>query len=131
MSAVQSTTLPWMLVIRNMTKNLLKNVNPFDFFILLCAFIYGNIFAIQWSTLDWGFILIFEVVFFIEILDKFLYFFFNPNYKKHSRTLPFPKFFKFGAKWGFWVKISPYFLLNTVKRGFLLGFFLEAFKVGS
>ena len=131
MSAVQSTTLPWMLLIRNMTKNLLKNVNPFDFFILLCAFLYGNIFAIQWSTLDWGFLLIFGVVFFIEIIDNFLYFFFNPNYKKYSRTLPFPKFFEFGAKWDFWVKISPYFLLNTVKRGFLLGFFLEAFKVGS
>ena len=131
MSAVQSTTLPWMLLIRNMTKNLVKNMNPFDFFILLCAFLYGNIFAIQWSTLEWGFLLIFGVVFFIEIIDKFLYLFFTPNSKKNSRTLAFPKFFEFGAKWGLWVKISPYFLLNTVKRGFLLGFFLEAFKVGS
>ncbi len=106
-------------------------MNPFDFFILLCAFLYGNIFTIQWSTLDWGFFLIFEVVCFIEIIEKFLYLFFNPNYKKKIQTLPVPKFKEFGAKWGLWVKISPYFLLNTVKRGFLLGFFLEAFKVGS
>ena len=85
MSAVQSTPLPWMLKILNMTKNLLKKINPLDFFLLLCAFLYGNIFAIQFSTLDWGFVLIFAVVIFIETLEKVLYLFFTKNKKKVVR----------------------------------------------
>lgn len=129
MSAVQSTTLPWMLHILNMTKNQLKKLNPFDFFILLCAFLYGNIFTIQCSKLDWGFLLIFGVVVFIEILDKFFYSCFHKNQQKNHKTKDFVKAklvqFKAGSI------LNTFLLLNTFKRGFFLGFFLEAFKVGS
>ena len=143
-------------------------MNPFDFFVLLCSFIYGNIFTIQYSTLDWGFLVIFCVVFFIETIDRFLYLFFNPNQQNKLRTENqndvFENMnigFKFSelrtefrsnnggikkrilTKLGLFdkrsaltelkkrSKISTFFLLNTLKRGFLLGFFLEAFKVGS
>ena len=138
MSAVQSTTLPWMLWILNMTKNLLKTINPFDFCILLWAFLYGNIFAIQCSTLDWGFVFIFGVVLFLETVQRFFYLCFNTNQQTINR--------KHGTKTSFWRDMyiffwaspkstkeifAPFFLLNTMKRGFLLGFFLEAFKVGS
>lgn len=136
MSAVQSTTLPWMLWILNMTKKRIENINPFYFFILLCAFLYGNIFAIQCSTLNWGFILIFSIVIFMEILDKLSYLVFTKNKNSRSDALikrkksyytegTNPLFTRQGAG------ISFFFLLNTIKRGFLLGIFLEAFKVGS
>ena len=134
MSAVQSTPLPWMLRFLNMAKNLLKKFNPFDFFILLCAFLYGNIFTIQCSTLNWGFVLIFGVVVLIEILEKSVYFFFT-NQKQEICPKNTKFFFNF-VEHGIPLLIkektfSSFFLLNTAKRGFLLGFFLEAFKVGS
>lgn len=134
MSAVQSTPLPWMLRFLNMTKNLLKKINAFDFFILLCAFLYGNIFTIQCSTLNWGFVLIFGIVVLIEILEKNLYFFFT-NQKQEIYLKNTNFVFNF-VEHGIPLLIkeetfSSFFLLNTAKRGFLLGFFLEAFKVGS
>jgi len=118
-----------MLHILNMNKNQLKKLNPFDFFILLCAFLYGNIFTIQCSKLDWGFLLIFSVVFFIEILDKFFYSFFHKNQQKNNKTKDFGKvkLVQFRGE----SFLNTFFLLNTFKRGFFLGFFLEAFKVGS
>ncbi len=121
MSAVQSTTLPWMLCVINMNKNLLKNINSFDFFLLLCAFVYGNIFSIQCSKINWGFFVIFGIVFLIEISEIVFYLDFNSNKKTPSRTIPYFSFFR----------ISPFCLVTTMKRGFLLGIFVEAFKVGS
>lgn len=121
MSAVQSTTLPWMLCVVNMKKNVLKNINSFDFFLLLCAFVYGNIFSIQCSKLNWGFFVIFGIVFLIEILEIVFYLVFNTTKKPTNRTVPYFSF----------IGISPFFLVTTMKRGFLLGIFLEAFKVGS
>lgn len=112
-----------------MTKNLFKQIHPFDFFLLVCAFFYGNIFTIQFSTLDWGFVLILSMVLFIEMVDRFIYFAFHQNQKK-LQTLNN----EFGTKDEIVANTSlmcPFFLLNTLKRGFLLGFFVEAFKVGS
>jgi len=110
-----------MLYVVNMNKKLLKNINSFDFFLLLCAFVYGNMFSIQCSKLNWGFFVIFGIVFFIETLEKVFYLVFNSNKKTSSRTITYFSFFG----------ISPFFLVTTMKRGFLLGIFLEAFKVGS
>lgn len=140
-----------------MTNAFFKKLNPFDFFLLLCSFLYGNIFALQCSEFDWGFFLIFGVVFFIETLEKFVYMFFKGPHeeKKLNTTKTFffiswfcskiskirPKKTFFGPDdLGFlrkkntnvfFVRHSPFFLLNSLKRGFLLGFFVEAFKVGS
>ena len=143
MSAVQSTPLPWMLF----KKTVLNQIEPFDFFILLCAFFYGNLFALQFSTINWGFLLIFIIVFFLEAINKFLYFLFE-NTKEFSmkrKPLLVPKLFNFGKKTHLGPVISysllgekrkkvlkySFLLTNLVKRGFLLGFFVEAFKVGS
>ena len=149
MSAVQSTTLPWMLWIQNMTNNRFKQINPFDFFLLLCSFLCGNLFAIQCSNLHWGFLLIFGIVFFIENLEKFAYMVFNTNQQttdqKATKTSFFissslfqkprfwdhHRFLKKNRTNSFFVTDVRFFLLNSLKRGFLLGFFLEAFKVGS
>lgn len=141
MSAVQSTTLPWMLWIQNMTNNSFKQINPFDFFLLLCSFLCGNIFAIQCSNFHWGFLLIFGIVFFIENLEKFAYMVFNTNQQttdqKTTKTSFFisssqnHRFLKKNRTNSFFVTDVRFFLLNSLKRGFLLGFFLEAFKVGS
>lgn len=132
----------------------LIEIEPFDFFILLCAFFYGNLFALQFSNINWGFLLIFIIVFFLEAINKLLYFLFE-NTKELSRKQE-PvfglKFFNFRKKTDavpqipFAGKGVAYFLTtrktkkalkysfiltNLVKRGFILGFFVEAFKVGS
>lgn len=124
-----------------MTNNILKKINPFDFFLLLCSFLYGNIFAIQFSNINWGFFFIFGIVFFIENLEKFVYMVFNANQQttnpKNTKTLFFisssqdKRFLQKNSTNPFFVTDAPFFLLNSLKRGFLLGFFLEAFKVGS
>ena len=128
-------------------KTVLNQIQPFDFFILLCAFFYGNLFALQFSTINWGFLLIFIIVFFLEAINKFLYFMFENTKEFSIKKKPslVPKLFNFGKKTHIGSGIS-YFLIgkkrtkvlkysfllaNLVKRGFLLGFFVEAFKVGS
>lgn len=120
MSAVQSTTLPWMLYNLKMKNNALKQINPFDFFILLYGFIYGNLFAIQCSNGELNFILIFLVVCFLELLQRVLYFNFSSDHKKNLDFVPKNSILR-----------SQFLVINTLKRGFLLGFFLEAFKLGS
>ena len=93
-------------------KTRVPEIHPFDFFILVYAFLYGNIFTVQYSTMRWGFLVIFGLVFFLEISQKGLYLLSALNNQK-----PFLKF--------------SFFFLNILKRGVLLGFFVEAFKVGS
>ena len=120
-------------------KTVLNQIEPFDFFILLCAFFYGNLFALQFSTINWGFLLILIIVFFLETINKFLYFMFE-NIKKFSikkkpvltktYTRPGISYFSLVKKRKKFLKYS-FILTNLVKRGFLLGFFVEAFKVGS
>lgn len=145
MSAVQSTALPWMLL-EKIVLNLIE-IEPFDFFILLCAFFYGNLFALQFSNINWGFLLIFIIVFFLEAINKLLYFLFE-NIKELSRKQE-PvfglKFFNFRKKMDADSGVAyflttrktkkalkySFILTNLVKRGFILGFFVEAFKVGS
>ena len=124
-----------------MTNNIFKKISPFDFFLLLCSFVYGNIFAIQCANLNWGFLLLFGIIFFIENLEKFVYMIFNANQqmtdKKTTKTLFFisssqnHRFLQKNKTNSVFVKDAPFFLVNSLKRGFLLGFFLEAFKVGS
>lgn len=96
--------------------------------------------------MNWGFLLIFIIVFFLEAINKFLYFLFE-NTKEFSKKKPVfvPKLNNFEKKTDVGSGISDFlitkkrkkvfkysFLLtNLVKRGFLLGFFVEAFKVGS
>lgn len=98
--------------IMNKIKTRVSEIQPFDFFILVYAFLYGNIFAVQYSTMPWGGLLIFGIVFFLEISQRGLYLLSALNSQK--------RFLRFS-----------FFFLNTLKRGFLLGFFVEAFKVGS
>lgn len=161
MSAVQSTTLPWMRLyllmntqnsdetnffsnISNSAQNIflktktlknntdsqkfsqfksyfLKSKDGFllDFFLIFGAFVYGNLFAIQFSKLNWGFILIFGITLYIELLQKFLYLLQNRLLSSNKKATPKKKLPSF------------IFFLTIIKRGFLLGFFLEAFKVGS
>ena len=112
MSAVQSTTLPWMLYFIKWTKILLKKLNSFDLLILLLAFLYGNLFAIANCSINWSLVLIFCIVFFLELINKIIYLRGNNNFLQI-------------------LEFYPLILLNLLKRGFILGLFLEAFKVGS
>ena len=111
-------------------KNMLKQISFFDLFVLFCAFIYGNLFAIQYSRLNWNILLIFCIVLFLEFLNKTLYFF---RKKEVAGYLIKEKFQSILPQFKEKKKIPsyPYILTNTLKRGLLLGFFVEAFKVGS
>ena len=135
-----------------------KRFKFFDFLGLLGGFIYGNLFAINYSSLNWNFLILFCVIFFLEIINKMFYKnLFNNSIglenRAKNRTLrskntasqkinfwdnnPFTKnefsvinsnvFWNLSSTFtvNFWV------LINTLKRGFLLGLFVEAFKVGS
>lgn len=97
--------------------------------------------------MNWGFLLIFIIVFFLEAINKFLYFLFEntKEFSKKKKPVFVPKLNNFEKKTDVGSGISDFlitkkrkkvfkysFLLtNLVKRGFLLGFFVEAFKVGS
>lgn len=152
-------------------KSVKQKLQAFDLFILLSAFLYGNLFVITFSQLHWGFVLISCIVLFVEFSNKVLYssffekqgkpqtadFLGSPNTQKPFNSCD-PKFTNQNeavetlSKISFWAQrrqvsfvfskqntekksIKPTFrhglLLNTLKRGFLLGFFIEAFKVGS
>jgi hypothetical protein len=67
---------------------------------------------------------------FLEFLNKTLYFF---RKKEVAGYLIKEKFQSILPQFKETKKISsyPYILTNTLKRGLLLGFFVEAFKVGS
>ena len=136
-------------------KNLTLSI---DILLLFCAFLYGNLFAMNYSGLNWGFLLIFCVVFFLEFVNKILYFFWG---KHRLQGVSLPPKQSFGSHLGQRKqtplpftknRVNPkierlrkviktanqntYFFytflsINTLKRGFILGFFLEAFKVGS
>jgi hypothetical protein len=88
-----------------------EKINVSDFLILLIGFVYGNLFVINYSTANWNFLLIFFIIFFVELVNKSNYFIFFKKYTENN-------FFLFN-------------FINTSKRGFLLGIFVEAFKVGS
>lgn len=110
-----------------------QEIRPIDLFVLLCAFLYGNLFVITFSGMNWGLLLISFIVVFLEVLNTLLYFsFFKKKSQKKKTNKILPVFFSswFSAKKKN-TGISLSFLVNTIKRGFLLGFFIEAFKVGS
>ena len=85
-----------------------KNINLIIFFILI-SFLFGNIFGLNSKNFlfDSPGLLFFIFPFFLEIIN-FLVFF---QKKKLN------------------IKIS--FIMISIRRGFLLGIFIEAFKVGS
>jgi hypothetical protein len=173
-----------------MKKKNVKYLEFFDLFIILFAFVFGNLFVIQNSQLNWNIPFILVIVLGLEFINKTLYCFAQQNFlkskliwdknkdKKFYDTTPkkYIKKTKFGffestifwqinqmtfpaktmvgfKKTIFFVFLKSVFIrvqivaenfrknfsmffyigltLNTLKRGFLLGFFLEAFKVGS
>ncbi len=130
-------------------KPMLKQNKAFNFFILLFAFLCGNLFILTYSNLNWGLLLIFSVIFLLEFLSQFLYsrfFFDQKKQQKQLLQIPFrslrssfedqtvPKMKILGwlaSCFGIKEPNSVFIFINTIKRGFLLGFFIEAFKVGS
>ena len=143
-----------------------KRFKFFDFLGLLGGFIYGNLFAINYSSLNWNFFVLFFIIFFLEIINKMFYknLFDNLFSVKNGTqkqillskyTVDSKKRFFWKQKINFWnntvfsknafplltpnlfwnlssnFTVNFWVLMNTLKRGFLLGLFVEAFKVGS
>lgn len=127
--------------------------------ILLTSFLFGNLFGINFSGINWNFSLIFFIVLFLECLNFLISINFKqlvtktsffslknnlgqyfqlknknqlPIYQNQfwSRDLPVPK--QSGSKVNFGKGVETMkTVLESFRRGFLLGIFVEAFKVGS
>ena len=127
--------------------------------ILLTSFLFGNLFGINFSGINWNFSLIFFIVLFLECLNFLISINFKqlvtktsffslkknlgqnfqlkkknqlPIYQNQfwSRDLPVPK--QSGTKVNFGKGVETMkTVLESFRRGFLLGIFVEAFKVGS
>ena len=99
------------IVILNL--NIKENIKKLSFFtfLLLISFIYGNIFGIYLKEIENFYLNIFIIVILIEVIS----------------------FLKYSKKSKFYLIENSLSLksLNVLKRGFLIGIFVEAFKVGS
>jgi uncharacterized membrane protein YoaK (UPF0700 family) len=93
-----------------------KNRESFflTFFVLLCSFYSGTLFGILTKMFFKNKLLIFSVPWLLELINIY---YFEKTIKVHNNT-----------------KKAQYLstiLLNALKRGFLLGIFVDAFRVGS
>ncbi|KAL6766047.1 hypothetical protein ACKKBG_P80035 (chloroplast) [Auxenochlorella protothecoides x Auxenochlorella symbiontica] len=86
------------------------------FFLLLCSFIFGNLIGIYSKKISYNFFSLFFFNIILELLNFFNYSFFDVLSKQTHKNSIIKK-----------MKI----IINIFKRGFLLGIFLEAFKLGS
>ena len=87
--------------------NTKKDFQAFSFLLLLLGFICGNLFGINFYFIKWNIFSIFFVPFLLEVGNFFQTKLKNNNFK---------------------IKLL---FFDYLKRGFLLGIFIEAFKVGS
>ena len=104
-------------------KQLLQQNKKFEaihLYFLISGFILGNLFGINSNLIFWNGFCIFAVVLVLEIINGLNSKFF----------LTEKKIFKEDSLYVI-QKNTFIFYLNLMKRGFLLGIFLEAFKVGS
>lgn len=86
------------------------------FFLLLCSFIFGNLIGIYSKKISYNIFSLFLFNVILELLNFFNYSFFDILTKQTLKNSIIKK-----------IKI----IINIFKRGFLLGIFLEAFKLGS
>ena len=105
-----------------------KTYKPFlisDLLFLFLSFIYGNLLTLNSQWLNWNSASIFTIIFCFEFINFFQYY--NAKTKRifFSNRLFRPLSF-FSKK-----KPSFFFTLMLLRRGALLGIFIEAFKVGS
>ncbi|RYE22842.1 MAG: DUF565 domain-containing protein [Sphingobacteriaceae bacterium] len=115
--------------------------------LLLIGFLVGNLFGTFLNTIRkyimWdGFIILFLITF-IEILNYNIYhnknrpflFFIQPKIIRErncpSRSIEMQSFVSFSYKTLFYNKRFFLILLNFFKIGLMIGFFVDAFKVGS
>ena len=90
----------------NETKEEKIKFQEINFFFILFSFLLGNLFGINSKLIFWDTISLFLIPIILELINSI-------NSKKI-------------------IKIDGLLVvLNSIKRGFLLGIFLEAFKVGS
>jgi hypothetical protein len=126
-------------------RNQFENHFVFSTFFLFLGFVCGNLFGTFLTFfrgfLNWDGTIITGTILLIELLNYFHFFLFNPTHKKKKRVqyrdsfdLPF---FKLGFRERKKSKKAISYLtlfirfLNFYKMGLLLGFFIDAFKVGS
>ena len=102
-------------------KNFEKKIEPLSFLFLLLSFLFGNLFGINFSFINWNICYIFLIPFVLEIGN-----FFALKVKQNQNHISKKLFSLKESK----TKIK-FELFNYIKRGFLLGIFVEAFKVGS
>ena len=92
-----------------------------DILILFFSFIYGNLLIVNSNFLIWNIVSIFKL---ILIFELFTWLFLTFSSKEEKVKTAKKQFFFY--KWNIWASA-----LSLIKRGLLLGIFIEAFKVGS
>lgn len=97
--------------------NIKKEFQAFSFLLLLIGFVCGNLFGINFYFIKWNFFSIFFVPFLLEVVN-----FVQKELKKNIAKNKQLKNCNLKLKLLFF---------DYLKRGFLLGIFVEAFKVGS
>ena len=119
------------LILQNNTENK-KNFNSISLLFLLTSFIFANLFGINFYFINWNIFSIFLVPILLELVN-----FFSTRLKNNFKNLslkptPSQKIEKNFNILNF-QKLSQFiiYFFDYLKRGFLLGIFLEAFKVGS
>lgn len=101
-----------------------KTFNSFSLFFLLVGFILGNLFGINFYFIKWNIFSIFLVPILLELTNFVLF-----SLKKNTTNVYFSK--KHLTKKVDNKKKINFSILQILKKGFLLGIFIEAFKVGS
>jgi hypothetical protein len=98
-----------------------KIITSFSLLLFLTGFILGNLFGINFYFIKWNTFSIFLVPGFLELgnflsnrLNNEYSNFKNEEWNQNSKS-----------------KLFQIKLFDSIKRGFLLGIFIEAFKVGS
>lgn len=96
-----------------LNQNLFENSKKISFFLflLLISFVSGNLFGLYLKQIEDFYFNLFLNLIFIELI----------SFLKYSKKIPL-----YNNENNFLIKS-----LNVLKRGFLIGIFVEAFKVGS
>lgn len=113
------------LILQNRSENK-KIFKSISLLFLLTSFIFANLFGINFNFIKWNLFSIFSIPLLLEIFN-----FFTTKLKNNNRFNKIIKN-KNNESVNFYKSNNLLlFLFDYLKRGFLLGIFIEAFKVGS
>ena len=113
------------LILQNSRKNK-KIFKSLSLLFLLTSFIFANLFGINFNFINWNLFSIFSIPLSFELVNFFTNKLKNNNKLNNIIQNKNPESINFYTS-----NYLILFIFDSLKRGFLLGIFIEAFKVGS